>query len=120
MGLISGRVAMEASGSNKHDYIVPGLMETELAVLIFRRASSLEVSPCRWYGVDSRQLGRAESSETFCREGKVGLNASSLFLVSFSCANCERLIVNKGSTERIGEVEGSLGVTSRYKSMATS
>lgn len=92
-------------GENVRVYNTPGLMETELAVRIFRRASSLGIPPCRRYGVGSRKLGRAESSETFCREGKVGLKASSLFVVSFSCSKCEWFMVKVGSRESNGNVK---------------
>lgn len=92
LGIFSRIILRLISGSVEIDvplYIIPGLMETELAVRIFRRASSLGVSPCSRYGVDSKKLGRAESSEIFSREGKAGLEGSSLFVEPFSCSNGE-------------------------------
>ena len=63
---------------------LPGLIETELAVRIFLKASSPGVSPCKWYGDDSRRLGWAESSKTFCLDDKVALKPSPLPDMSFS------------------------------------
>lgn len=68
----------------------------ELAVLIFRRASSLGVSPCSRYGDDSTLLGRVESSETFCTEGKVMLNTSSRLGIFFSCPKGELFMFGEG------------------------
>lgn len=64
----------------------------ELAVFIFRSASSLDVSPCSLYGDDSRQLGRAKSSEAFCNEGKVTLNTLSPLGIFLFCSKGESFI----------------------------
>lgn len=68
----------------------------ELAVFIFRSASSLGVSPCSRYGDDSRQLGRAESSEAFCNEGKVMLNTLSPLGIFFFCSKDDLFIFGEG------------------------
>lgn len=72
----------------------------ELAVLIFRSASSLGVSPCSRYGDDSRLLGRVESSETVCTEGKVMLNASSRLGTFFSCPKGELFMFGEEITRQ--------------------
>lgn len=46
----------------------------------------------------------------FCREGRVGLRASFLFVVSFSCSKCERFMVKIGRREGTGDVYGILEV----------
>lgn len=71
----------------------------ELAVFIFRSASSLGVSPCSRYGDDSRQLGRVESSETFCTEGAVMLNTLSRLGIFFSWSEGELFMFGEERTK---------------------
>lgn len=72
----------------------------ELAVLIFRSASSLGVSPCSRYGDDSRLLGLVESSEPFSNEGEVMLNTSSRPGFFFSCPKGELFMFGEGNTRQ--------------------
>ena len=69
--------------------LVPGLMETVLAVLICFKASALEASSLsafERYGLEvSRKSRWVESSETFCMEVKIGLKVSSEPAWFFSC-----------------------------------
>ncbi len=85
--------------------LIPGLMETVLAVLICFRASALEASSLsafERYGLEvSRKSRWVESSETFCMEVKIGLKVSSEPAWFFSCWTLSITMMGRNKLETI-------------------